>query len=312
VKLATWLALLFLCLSLLAGCGGGGGGSSGARRDGTILYVANGYEVHLLAPDGSEMLYMISGYTRISPDGRSIVYCTDSGTGSTFVSEVWIRGLDSPLQKGSKHRVFESSTLAVKDCSMSYDGNRIAFAACGIQTNGPRELYVVNVDGTDLHQLTHGSSGMGRYRPSFSPDGSKIIYESGGAIEIMNADGSGATPLCSGCDPCYSPDGAEVVFSEGGLIWIIDADGNNRRQVPQVPECAPTPLSARCPNFSPDGTRIVFVGGREEYFKHEYNKPVFRMQTQVYVMDIDGSHRTQMTLLAASHDIDECSWGGSP
>jgi Tol biopolymer transport system component len=72
--------------------------------------------------------------------------------------------------------------------------------------------------------------------PSWSPDAEKIAYKAtggggnpGSGINIVNADGSGATFLTSGNYPAWSPDGQKVAFADGASdIYVINADGTGK------------------------------------------------------------------------------------
>ncbi len=82
-----------------------------------------------------------------------------------------------------------------------------------------RDLYVMNVDGTDLKQLTRTPQNEGNY--VWMPGGKKIAYLSnaGGSRQIweMNPDGSGKrqiSDLPGSVDGFkFSPDGSKVAFS---------------------------------------------------------------------------------------------------
>ena len=88
----------------------------------------------------------------------------------------------------------------------------------------------------DLRRLT---SSLGDARPRFSPDGTKIVFQSmrdgNPEIYVMNADGSGQTRLTNheGFDmaPSWSPDGSKIVFvthREGPpMVYAMNADGSN-------------------------------------------------------------------------------------
>jgi Tol biopolymer transport system component len=68
------------------------------------------------------------------------------------------------------------------------------------------EIFVINVDGSDLTRLTN--SPEPESWPDWSPDGQKIVFDSGRSgdyyIYVMNADGSGLTRLASGFEPAWS------------------------------------------------------------------------------------------------------------
>jgi hypothetical protein len=106
-------------------------------------------------------------------------------------------------------------------------------------------------DGTGLRTLTRG--GDNDFYPSWSPDGTRIAYESDrdGSYEIwtMNADGSEQRRLTSGsrfrcapggCSvprfhPSWSPDGKQIAFTHDrdGLaqVYVMNADGTGQKRL---------------------------------------------------------------------------------
>lgn len=105
---------------------------------------------------------------------------------------------------------------------------------------------------------------------SWSPDGSKIIYqyteredrEGKNGLWSVRADGSGAVQILSGIaeHPKCSPDGLRVVFDAdtGTNIKIILAEGGEPR------EFLPSSIHIRnggLPHWSPDSKQIAFMEG---------------------------------------------------
>ena len=85
------------------------------------------------------------------------------------------------------------------------------------------EIYVCNVDGSDLKQIT--TLGKANWAPFFHPSGEKIIFSSNHASDrgfafqlyMINLDGSGLTQITQESEfnafPMFSYDGKHLVFS---------------------------------------------------------------------------------------------------
>ena len=109
--------------------------------------------------------------------------------------------------------------------------SRIAFAT---NRDGNWEIYVMNSDGSNPHNITN-NPGTDSH-PSWSPDGSKIAFQSerdgNWEIYVMNSDGSEQVRLTNdrGVDqsPTWSPDGTQIAFvsDRGGRhsVWTMSSD----------------------------------------------------------------------------------------
>jgi hypothetical protein len=128
-------------------------------------------------------------------------------------------------------------------------------------------------------------------RPSWSPDGSRIIFGTARAGELdiyaVVPDGSGLTNLTSGIavravEPDWSPDGGRIVFAteDQSGSYTINPDGSGQTSAPV----------SRTPAWSPDGRRFV-----SSYFD------------QLRTIGVDGSDLTTIGFDARSPD-----WQPSP
>jgi Tol biopolymer transport system component len=143
--------------------------------------------------------------------------------------------------------------------------NRLVF-----QSNraGPFELYSMKLDGSDVSRLI--SDGDQYLDPAVSPDGQHIAFTRPGSatrIYVMNADGTGATPITSGLDDqglptfdvgaAWSPDGSRIVFTSFRTgceqLFTMKADGT---EPVQLTPCQGADLD---PAWSPDGRSIAFA-----------------------------------------------------
>jgi Tol biopolymer transport system component len=113
-----------------------------------------------------------------------------------------------------------------------------------------------------IRQLT--SSTATNVRPSWSPDGKSIAFQSNRDgpyhIYVMTTDGSNLRQLTSGDNddrhPSWSPDGKTIAVDTGSEIKreiaLIDVASKSRTQVTRLG------MTAQFPSFSPDGTTIAF------------------------------------------------------
>ena len=131
------------------------------------------------------------------------------------------------------------------------------------------DIYVMSFDGGTVEQLTQTPVSEGS--PKWSPDGRYILFHrdvrslTGQQFDIfiMDADGSNAQRLTyhSTNDgfPSWSPDGKQIAFSSGrsGNIEVHLMDLVSGK-ITQLTDNEKIGGLASKPNFSPDGTHIVY------------------------------------------------------
>jgi Tol biopolymer transport system component len=145
------------------------------------------------------------------------------------------------------------------------------------RTHPGLNIFTVRPDGTHRRQLTDSGRALD---PRYDATGQRIVYESSGDIWVMDADGTDQTALITSKAyerrPGWSPDGRWVVYTS-------DESGSTQIHVFQLSSGETTQLtfagsamrSANSPVWSPDGTRIAFIGrvpsglpdGTEPYYK---------------------------------------------
>jgi hypothetical protein len=172
--------------------------------------------------------------------------------------------------------------------ALSPGGQTVAFVS---NRDGNLEIYSMNIDGSDLRNLTNNPAED--RKPAWSPDSERIVFVSkreGGQsdIYVMNKDGTNVDRLTTDeaidTSPAWSPDGKEIAFvstrGEGGRsqIYVMDADGGNPRNLTN------SGLDEDFPAWSPDSNWLAFTR-----YTGENNK------TEVFVMTIAGDHVTNLT-----------------
>ena len=153
--------------------------------------------------------------------------------------------------------------------SWSPDGQKIVFASTRA-SHPTQNIFVINLDGTGLKQLTFSDSGYGNNFPAYSPDGNRIAYisdrgDSVRSVFIMQADGSGQKQLTDdqyqvGNQPVFSPDGNIIYFelkeASNSDIWSISPETGMMTRVTQFE------WNASDPGISPDGKWLAFTTRR--------------------------------------------------
>jgi len=98
-------------------------------------------------------------------------------------------------------------------------------------------------------------SAQAGFHPAFSPNGSKIAYDDGTSLFVMNADCSGSSPVgVTGTEPSWSPDGATLAFVNAGNVFTVPVLGGATSQRTFAG-------TATDPSFSPSGSLIAYIAG---------------------------------------------------
>lgn len=179
----------------------------------------------------------------VSPDGKKIAF-TSIRSGDL---ELWTMDID-----GSNLKQVTNGLGYDGGCFFSHDSKKLVFRSSRPKTEAEikeykdllaqnlvapteMEIYTCNVDGSDLHQVTH--LGKANWAPFFHPSDKKIIFSSNH----------------------HSTRGYDF------QLYMIDIDGSNLEQITYMSEFNAFPM------FSPDGKKLVFSSNRLQDAPRETN-----------------------------------------
>ncbi len=219
------------------------------RSDGKYLWpVYAEFDIYIADLNGkiTKKLTDSPGYDAeavVSPDGKYIVF-TSTRSGDL---ELWRMDIDGKNLKqltfglgydggaffshDSKKLVFRSSRPTTPEDIKEYKD----LLAENLVAPTNMEIYTMNIDGTDLKQITH--LGKANWSPYFHPSDKKILFSSNH----------------------HSTRGYDF------QIYSIDIDGKNLTQITYESEFNAFPM------FSPDGKKLVFSSNRNGDKPHETN-----------------------------------------
>ncbi len=143
--------------------------------------------------------------------------------------------------------------------AISPDGRAVAYAA---GPAGAWRIYVRQVSGGRTISLTNDSTTL-QFEPSWSADGSRILFITPSGVFSAPAAGGDARPEVPAPavgtinSAAWSPDGKSIAYVVGDSLWLW-ADQHQSRLVATVHQ------AALC-RWSPDATRIACASGNAMY-----------------------------------------------
>lgn len=168
-----------------------------------------------------------------TPDGSSIVYASGGEQPADLVI--------APASNNGRARKMGAGSLTEQSSpTFRPDGQRVAFISPSPKTP---QIYTMNVDGSDIQQLTPSVAGVRSYRtgPDWSPDGTKIAYEQQNGdfqvwmINVGDKKMRKLTSVGENEDPSWAPDSRHIVLSttrnRTKYLWVLDTKSGRMRQL---------------------------------------------------------------------------------
>ncbi|MEN8173965.1 MAG: hypothetical protein ABFS03_13925, partial [Chloroflexota bacterium] len=168
---------------------------------------------------------------------------------------------------------------------------QIAFAS---DRSGTPQIWLMNSDGSNLHQLTDIQRGA--CQPDWSPDGAQLIFTSpceknleiyrDSSLVMIDADGSNQVNLFTsrGGDyyPAWSPDGKSIAFvslrtNNLPQIYLMELE---TKEIERLSTGVNVDIY---PSWSPGGSQILFISQR--FGQH-----------QIWTMDKDGGEQERLSI----------------
>jgi Tol biopolymer transport system component len=166
-------------------------------------------------------------------------------------------------------------------------GSEIAFMSNRDSGSESMDLYVIDLDTQTVRRLTTTGGVFGH---DWSPDDSTLVYAHetsiGSTIRTIGADGTDDHLVVDGSWPSFSPDGSQILFTRGEFfgeepqtLAIVDIETGTVTAVPVALD------NASESTWSPTEDRIAFMSN-----PNGYEGAVEDWDEEIYIAALDGTN----------------------
>lgn len=277
------------------------------NADGTgLTTLLNWGEMPNVSPDGTKIVFTSSiGFSKQPlPDDEAMYYLNqiDSGYNTTRLPGWILFGggyayiKSSPdiylidIKENSIKELVSSDERGASFPKFSPDGREIAFKWT---QDGKGQIWIVNIDGTNLKQLTFGES-VDYFNWRF--DGKIIFSDKNDKLFIIDSDGKNLQRLTifedDEYEPIWSKVGENIAFLKGKDLYIMNADSGKKQRL--------TEIQGWIGGWSPDNQWIIFS-----------SRKTGTNGADIFIIRKDGKYETRLTDLFVPNgkiggDFDPC------
>ncbi len=211
-----------------------------------------------------------------SPDSNEVTFLTTAsdllpaGAAEGVVLKNLTTGAVTPLV--STDTMYTTSPGYILDYGLSPDGTKVAFNALSVDgPYGTSDIFVKDLATGVVMRVATGFIGSDL---TWSPDGTKLLYETGPDLALKDFTTGAVTNFGSGSSAVFSPDGNRIAYvgtskgSEASTVLIHDL-------VTGVTTSLGDPSDGKTgPSFLPDGNSIAFSSGSPDLVPNDSNATI--------------------------------------
>ena len=240
------------------------------RFDGAAEFAAalGAADAHDVAPPRETRETVEASATRKRRLAGTTIALATIGALALAATSFWlggrVLGADAlPMTFGRATRLTWDQGLEVQP-AISPDGRAVAYAG---GTTGDARIYVRQIAGGRPIRVADDSTGI-EQSPSWSPDGSRVLYLSRGAVFSAPAAGGAArqeVAVTAGSRvtaAAWAPDGGTIAYAAGDSLYVRAPDGTSRlvASLSEPTLCAWSPSAALIACTSGNARYLVGIG----------------------------------------------------